>query len=98
MVEKQVQITYKKSRNPRAAKLWETSYYFTAMQYAMQVKHDIEKVAVAEQKQLKELGNTAVSTDMLWYLADTYLDAYKLLMKESLIKSGNIHKIQPTIH
>lgn len=93
-----VEIRYKKSRNPRAADLRNTGYLYTAMQQASQIKHDLEKISVDEQKPLSEIKPTLIPSDMLWFLADTYIDAYKLLMKERLIKSGNIHKIQPTLH
>lgn len=96
-----VEITYKRrktSPNPRAAKLRETGYFYAAMQHAAQLKYEIEKVAVEKQVTLTELGNTQISTDLLWFLADTYLDSYNLLLKENLIKSGNISKISQTIH
>lgn len=93
-----VEIRYKKSRNPRAADLRNTGYLYTAMQQASQIKYDLEKIAEKENIPLGELKPTVIPSEMLWFLADTYLDAYKLLMEERLIKSGNIHKIQPTLN
>ena len=91
-------ITYKKSRNLRVAKVWDTSYLYSAMVQSAQIKQDIEKASVEMKVPIADLGNTVVPTHMLWFIVDTYLDAYKMLMKESLIKTGNIHKVSPTIN
>ena len=93
-----VEIKYKKRASARAADLRNTNYLYTAMQQAAQIKHDLEKISESEDKPLSDIKPTLIQSDMLWFLADTYLDAYKMLMKENLIKSGNIHKIQPTLN
>ena len=100
-MDRQVNITYKRSKlnsNPRAAKLRETGYFYRAMHLAAQIKYDLEKLATDEQLSLSEIKPTLISSDTLWFLADTYLDAYNALQKENLIKSGNIYKIQPTLN
>jgi len=96
-----VEITYKQrktSPNPRAAKLRETGYFYTAMQQAAQLKYELERLSREQQIQLSDMKPTLIPTDMLWFLADSYLDSYNLLLKENLIKSGNISKISQTIH
>lgn len=91
-------IKYKVSRNPRAAKLWNTSYLYNAMLQATQLKQDIEKVALEKESSIEDLDPTLIPTQLLWFIVDSYIDSYTMLMKESLIKSGNIHKISPTIN
>lgn len=96
-----VEIKHKRSKlslNPRVASLRDTGYMYQAMQHAAQIKHDLEKIAVDNNKTLHEIGSTSVPSYLLWFLVDTYLDSYKMLLKENLIKSGNISKIQPTLN
>lgn len=96
-----VEIKYKKrklSPNPRVAKLRETGYFYTAMNNAADLKFNIEKLSVDTDTVIADLAPIKVPAYLLWFLADTYLDAYKMLQKEDLIKSGNISKISPTLH
>lgn len=96
-----VEVKYKRrktSQEPRAAKLRETGFLYAAMQQAAQLKADIEKISIETNTHLSVMKPTIISTQMLWFLADTYLNSYNMLLKENLIKSGNISKISPTIH
>jgi hypothetical protein len=96
-----VEIKHKRSKlslNPRAARLRETSYIYAAMQQVIQVKHEIERVATETETSIVDLKPTAIQTHLLWNILDEYLRAYNMLLKENLIKTGNIHKIQPTIN
>jgi hypothetical protein len=99
MVEKkEIKVTYKKSRNPRSVKLWDTEYLYTAMQNAVDIKHNIEELSTRTDTPLTEIGLIQIPAEDLWFLLDAYTDAYKRLMKEALITSGNISKIQPTLN
>lgn len=99
MVEKkEIKVTYKKSRNPRSVKLWDTEYLYRAMQDAMVIKYNIEELSTRTNTPLTELGLLQIPAEDLWFLLDAYTDAYKRLMKEALITSGNISKIQPTLN
>lgn len=98
MNEKQPIVTYRKSRSPRAARVWETANLYTAMVQAAEIKQGIEKILGEEEVSISDMKPTLVPSEMLWFLMDSYLKAYSLLMKDGLIKSGNIHKISPTIN
>lgn len=98
MAEKIIPVTYKKNRVPRAAKLWETTSLYNTMHTLSQLKNKIEELATKEGLAVEELKPTMISTFMLWDIAANYELAYKMLMKESLINSGNISKIQPTLN
>lgn len=99
MVEKkEIKVTYKKSRNPRSVKLWDTEYLYAAMQNAVDIKHNIEELSNKTNTPLTEIGLIQIPAEDLWFLLDAYTDAYKRLMKEALITSGNISKIQPTLN
>ncbi len=84
-------IKYRKTRTPRTFKIWETAYHYEAMQAAIEVKAILDN-----QEALDNV--TAIDSEMLWHLTDAYIQAYERLMKEGLIISGNIHKIQPTLN
>lgn len=99
MAEKTPTITYKKSRsNRRALKFWDTADMFDSMQEATNIRYVIEKVAEERDIHPQDIGNIAISADVLYALADCFCQAYKLLLNEELIKSGNISKIQPTLN
>ncbi len=96
-----VDVRYKTRRNspnPRAAKLRETGYFYHALNHAADIKYGIEKLSTQTETAINDLKPITVPAGMLWFLLDTYMDAYELLLKENLIKSGNISKIQSTIH
>jgi len=97
MVEKkEIIVTYKKKRSTRSAKLWDTEYLFKAMQKASDIKAGLEQKA--EEASLEDIGLVGIPATELWFLLDAYTDAYQRLMKEALITSGNISKIQPTLN
>jgi hypothetical protein len=68
------------------------------MQNAVDIKHNIEELSTRTDTPLTELGLIQIPAEDLWFLLDAYTDAYKRLMKEALITSGNISKIQPTLN
>lgn len=88
----------KKKENPRALKFWDTEHLYSTMITASEINHGIEALANKEQKDLFDLQPILVPADVLWVLTDAFIDAYERLMQESLIKSGNICKIQPTLN
>lgn len=99
MAEKTPTITYKKYRyNKRALKFWDTSDMFGSMQEAVNIKYVIEETAKEKGVHPQDIGNIAISANVLYALADCFTQAYKLLLNEELIKSGNISKIQPTLN
>lgn len=99
MAEKVPVITYKKSRlNSRALKFWDTVDMYGSMQEAVNIKEVIEQTANLREVSLEDFGTIAISAETLYNLADCYTQAYKKLLTEELIKSGNISKIQPTLN
>lgn len=99
MAEKVPSITYKKRRySKRALKFWDTVTMFNSMQKSLNIKHAMDKVAEGLGVYPQDIGNIAISSEELYSLVESYAQAYNLLLKEDLIKSGNISKIQPTIH
>ena len=96
-----VEVTYKKKKlspNPRVAKLRDTGELYNAMYMAAQVHDQILKVSEEKDLLPEEMKPTVIDSDTLYKICDAYLKAYEMLLKENLIKSGNIHKISPTIN
>lgn len=93
-------VSYRKKRHLRSPKIWKIEYLFNAMQEAVNLKHVIEKVADSQDADIQALplGSVVVDPELLWYLSDTIEEMYGLLIREGLINSGNISKIQPTQH
>jgi len=97
MAERTPVITFKKTRrNRRAFKLWDSAYLYEAMQEAVNIRSNIDKAAEVEMP--PEGAIAAIPISLLYHLADAYIDAYDRLLKEELIKTANISKIQPTIN
>lgn len=97
MAEKTLTVTYKKRRiNKRAFKFWDTEYLYEAMYEAVNIRANIDKVA--ETKPMEDSSMVAIPAGLLYHLADAYILSYDKLLKEELIKTANISKIQPTIN
>lgn len=90
-------VEYKKRRNPRAFKLWDSVVLNNTMVHAAQIKAKIEEASHTAQKPLSDLGHTNLDTELLYLIVDGYLDLYRKSLSESLIKTGNI-KSNPNIH
>jgi hypothetical protein len=101
MVEKKtLSVTYKKSRkNKRGFKLYNTMLMYKVVQEAIELKAALEKVAEEQNiEYVEDLKPTLINTELLYNLADGYIRGYEKLLKENLLTSANISKIQPTIH
>lgn len=96
MAERVPVITYKKSR--RTIKFWDTVYLYENMQEAINVRATLEQAAEEKDCDIDDIGNIAIPSDVLYRLADALIHGYEKLLKEGLIKSGNISKIQPTLN
>jgi len=90
-------VEYKKRRNPRAFKLWDSSVFGAIMIHAAEIKSKIEVASQTADKPVDELESTSIDTELLYIIVDGYLDMYKKLLSESLIKTGNI-KSNPNLH
>lgn len=88
----------KEQRNPRAFKVWDTEYLYTTMVTASELKQSIESIASTLENGVYDMQPISVPAEMLWLLTQAYTDAYEKLLKEALITSGNISKIQPTLN
>lgn len=97
-----VEITYKRRKNSpanRVLKLRDTAQHYTAMLYAADIKTDMEKVAAETQVfDLEQMGAVTIPAMNMYTIVDSYLKSYESLLKENLIKSGNMGRISSTIH
>lgn len=100
MAEKTPTVTYKKPRrNKRAFKFIDTMYLYESMQEAIEIRNTLEEVAQKEEvESFSDLKPTLIKSELLYNIVDSYIESYEKLLKESLITSANISKIQPTIH
>lgn len=100
MAEKTLTVRYKKSRNSntRAFKIWDTEYLYESMQDAVNIKHTLDKLSEENNADFSNLGMATIPINVLHGLANSYIESYNKLLKEALIKSANISKIQPTIN
>jgi hypothetical protein len=90
-------VEYKKRRSPRAFKLWDSAVYGAVMVHAAEIKYKIEEASKNTDKSIEELGHTNIDSELLYIVVDGYLDLYRKLLGESLLKTGNI-KSNPNIH
>jgi len=90
-------VEYKKRRNPRAFKLWDSAVYGGVMVHAAEIKHKIEEASQQAQLPIGELKHTSIDSELLYIVVDGYLDLYRKLLNESLLKTGNI-KTNPNVH
>lgn len=90
-------ILYKKRRNPRAFKLWDSEVLTTLMVHASEVKAKLEEASVEKNVPVEELGSITINSELLYLLTEGYQDLYTKLLAENLIKTGNI-KSNPNIH
>lgn len=90
-------VTYKKRRNPRAFKLWDSVTYNAIMVQAAEIHALVERASNDTNKPINELGKTTIDTDVLYHITGAYLDLYRKLLGESLLKTGNI-RTNPNIH
>ncbi len=93
----QPKITYKRRRNSRAFKMWDSAIIGSIMTGVAEIKQKIIEEAEKQDKMISELNHTAVPTETLYLILDSYLDMYKKLMNESLIQTAN-HKTHPNLH
>lgn len=89
-----VKITYRKRPNKRAIPLWETEQLYESMQDAVELLNVMSQVPPSA----SDDSSVHVDYSTLWNLCTAYISSYERLMRESLITSGNIHKIQPTLN
>lgn len=93
-----VKVEYKKPRKSiRAFKIWDSQILNTAMVHSAEILEQIEANADTLGIDPMELPPTQIPTPVLYLLADSYLHAYKALLKESLLNTGN-HTSNPNIH
>ena len=90
-------VSYKKRRNPRAFKLWDSAYLSAVMVHAAEVQGKIIEASQKAEKPIEELGHTNIDTKLLHIIVEGYLDLYSKMLAEGLIKTGNI-KLNPNIH
>lgn len=88
----------KEQKNPRAFKLYDTEYLYSAMTTAAEIKKGIEEVASNLENGVFDMKPVSIPADMLWLLTQAYTDAYEKLLSESLIRAGHVSKIQPTLN
>lgn len=81
-------IKYKRTRNPRPFKVWESEVLTGIAYNATEVKHQIMKLSVEQNKALVDMNHFAVKALDLYALVDNYLIMYNMLLKEGLIQSG----------
>lgn len=100
MADKAPTITYKKSRrNKRAFKFADTMYLYESMQEAINIRHTLEEATHEEELgSISELKPVLINSGLLYHIVDSYIESYEKLLKESLINSANISKIQSSIH
>jgi hypothetical protein len=84
--------------NPRKFKVWDTAALNTAMYNAAEIKHKLEEVCNKAGLPLDEIKPTLISSELLYLLAESYLEAYDALLRENLIHTTSPHKTKPTIH
>lgn len=92
-----VKVTYKKSRNPRAFRTWEQENLTLAMINCSEVKSRLEEISANENVSLDDMKPTVLPSKLLYLIVNCYTEAYKRLMNESLIKTGNVRS-NPNLH
>lgn len=90
-------ISYRKRPNPRAFKIWNSEVYKSIMIHAADIKAKVIEAAGKTQTSISELPSTTIDTELLYLLTDGYLDLYRKLLSENLLKTGNI-RTNPNIH
>ncbi len=88
----------RESINPRKFKLWDTAVLNKAMYDAAEIKHKLEQICIKEEASLGNIKPTLISSDMLYNIVNSYLEAYEALSKEKLLHIGSPHKTKPTLH
>lgn len=90
-------VEYRKRRNPRAFKLWDSAALGSIMVNAAEIRAKIEEASKKAEKSIDNLNPTNINTELLYFIVDGYLDIYSKLLAEGLLKTGNI-KSHPEIH
>ena len=96
MAEREIKVTYKKSRRKRLYKFWDTVYVYEAMQQAVVIRANLQELSKSIDSE--ELPLVSIPGNILYQLVDSNIEAYERLLKERLIKTANISEIQPTLH
>lgn len=99
MIKKSIPIIrYKKSKRKRMYSFWDTVWVYNAMQESMIIQANIEELMDITSLELEELPLVSIPGGTLYKIVTSNIEAFEKLLKESLIKTGNISKIQPTLH
>ena len=85
-----------KEINPRRFKVWESAVLKQAMYHSAGIKDKLQEICIREELPIDEIKPTLISSEMLYMIVDSYLEAYDLLLKEELIHTSP--KITPTLH
>lgn len=88
----------KKLKCKRAYTFWDTAYVYHAMQEAIQIRANLEELSRVTKLGIDNLPVVSIPGSVLYQTVNSNIHSYEKLLQENLIKTGNISKIQPTLH
>lgn len=94
----EITVTYKKSKRRRTYTFWDTAYVYHAMQEALQIRANLEELSRVTELGMDNLPIVSIPGSVLYQIVNSNIHSYEKLLQESLIKIGNISKIQSTLH
>lgn len=78
-------------------RIWEDYLLSAALKHCVQLKENIEELAIETKTQPYDLPNSLVPTDLLYNLANSYTMLYEVLLQQDLKETGNNHVPKSTI-
>lgn len=79
-------------------RLWENLAINDALKHALQIKENIEHLAVDSNTHIKDLPQSLVPTSFLYNLVSCYEILYHVGLEEQLIKTGNLRTDRNNTH
>jgi hypothetical protein len=79
-------------------KLWENAAINDAVKHAIQIRENIEHIAITSNAEITSMPASIVPTGLLYNLACCYEILYNLALMQQLIETGNLRSTTNNIH
>lgn len=79
-------------------RLWENLAVNDAVKHCIQIRENIENLAIERYTHIKDLPASLVPTDLLYNIVSCYEQLYSVAMEQELVKTGNLRTDKNNVH